>query len=153
MSLPGFPGVETLLRTAYTFGAKAGRISWADLRRTLTACPPRMLDLYPRKGALHPGCDADFVIFDADYEEMQKAPVYGRGDLAPYVGLRLGGKVLSTFVRGCEVYSDGKADLGAVRDTSTSQSARRIRRAEVQESIRAGISITYSYGRADRPCI
>lgn len=113
MNLPGFPGVETLLRTVYTLGVKAGRISWADLCRLLSAGPACMLGLYPRKGILQPGADADFVIFDADYEELQKAPKYGRGDFSPYAGLRLGGKVLSTFVRGREVYSHDEADLSA----------------------------------------
>jgi dihydroorotase-like cyclic amidohydrolase len=113
MHLPGFPGVETLLRTVYAFGVKAGRISWADLCRALSAGPARMLGLYPRKGVLQPGADADFVIFDTAYEELQKAPTYGRGDFSPYAGLRLGGKVLSTFVRGREVYSNGVADLNS----------------------------------------
>ena len=113
MHLPGFPGLETLLRTVYTFGVKAGRISWADLCRALSAGPARMLGLYPRKGVLQPGADADFVIFDTDHEDIMKAPTYGRGDFSPYAGLRLGGKVLSTFVRGREVYSDGTADRNA----------------------------------------
>lgn len=110
LNLPGFPGVETLLRMVYTFGVKAGRISWADLCRVLSAGPARILGLYPRKGVLQPGADADFVLFDVGHEEVQQAPKYGRGDFSPYAGLRLGGKVLSTFVRGRRVYSEGQVD-------------------------------------------
>jgi len=114
MKLPGFPGVETLLRLVYTFGVKAGRISWADLCRVLSVGPARVLGLYPRKGVLQPGADADFVIFDANHEELQMVPKYGRGDFSPYAGLLVGGRVLRTFVRGREVYSHGQVDLAAV---------------------------------------
>jgi len=113
MGLPGFPGVETLLRLMVTFGVQAGRISWADLCRLLSAGPARILGLYPRKGAVQVGSDADLVVFDSEYEEVMGAPAYGRGDFSPYTGLRLKGKVVRTLVRGREVYADGVADLSA----------------------------------------
>ncbi len=113
MGLPGFPGLETLLRVVYTFGVQAGRISWADLCRLLSAGPATTLGLYPRKGALQLGADADLIVFDPDHEEMQELPVHGRSDFSPYAGLKLAGKVVCTFVRGREVYSDGRVDLHA----------------------------------------
>lgn len=113
MDLPGFPGLETLLRVVYTFGVRAGRISWADLCRVLSAGPAATAGLYPQKGVLQPGADGDFVVFDPEYEEVQGVPAYGRGDFSPYAGLTLAGKVVRTFVRGREVYSDGEADLHA----------------------------------------
>jgi len=113
MNLPGFPGVETLLRLMVTFGVQAGRISWADLCRLLSAGPARVLGLYPCKGIVQLGSDADLVVFDPEYEEVMKAPTYGRGDFSPYTGLRLRGKVIRTLVRGREVYADGTADLSA----------------------------------------
>ena len=113
LGLPGFPGVETLLRVVYTFGVRAGRISWADLCRVLSSAPARLLGLYPRKGALQPGADADLVVFDPGHEEVAGTPRYGRGDFSPYAGLHLTGKILRTFVRGREVYANGDVDLTA----------------------------------------
>jgi dihydropyrimidinase len=113
MGLPGFPGLEALLRLIVTFGVKAGRISWADLCRLLSAGPARVLGLYPRKGVVQVGSDADLVVFDPEYEEVMRAPAYGRGDFSPYTGLPVKGRVMRTFVRGREVYADGVADLGA----------------------------------------
>jgi len=113
MGLPGFPGLETLLRLMVTFGVQAGRISWADLCRLLSAGPARVLGLYPRKGTVQVGSDADLVVFDPEYEEVMGVPAYGRGDFSPYTGLRLKGKVVRTLVRGREVYADGVADLSA----------------------------------------
>lgn len=113
LGLPGFPGVEELLRLMVTFGVQAGRISWFDLCRLMSAGPARVLGLYPRKGCLQVGSDADIVIFDPEHEERFNGPVYGRGDFSPYAGLRLAGKVVSTFVRGREVYSSNTADPNA----------------------------------------
>ena len=113
MGLPGFPGLETLLRLMVTFGVAAGRISWADLCRLLSAGPARILGLYPRKGVVQVGSDADLVVFDPEYEKVMGAPAYGRGNFSPYTGLRLKGRVVRTFVRGREVYANGVADLDA----------------------------------------
>lgn len=111
LGLPGFPGLETLLRFAFTFGVRAGRISLADLCRLLSAGPARILGLYPRKGAIQVGSDADLVVFSTEHEEIMAAPTYGRGDFSPFAGLRLAGKVIRTIVRGREMYADGVADV------------------------------------------
>jgi len=113
LKLPGFPGLEASLRLLFTFGVQAERITWGDLCRLLSAAPARVLGLYPRKGALQVGSDADLVLFDPDCEEVMGEPRYGRGDFAPYAGLMVRGRVARTLVRGREVYADGVADLGA----------------------------------------
>jgi len=111
LGLPGFPGVETLLRLVFSFGVDAGRLSWAELCRLLCSGPAQVLGLYPRKGSLQIGSDADIVVFDPVYEETMETPAYGRGDFSPYRGLRLKGRVMRTFVRGREVYANGTARL------------------------------------------
>lgn len=113
LGLPGFPGVESLLRLVVTCGVRAGRIGWADLVRLLCAGPARVLGLYPRKGALQVGSDADLVLYDPAAEEMLGRPAYGRGDFSPYEGLRVAGRVVRTLVRGRTVYVEGRADLSA----------------------------------------
>ena len=72
-----------------------------------------MLGLYPRKGSLQVGSDADLVIFDPAHSERYSNPAFGRGDFSPYSGMQLMGRVVSTFVRGREVYSDGMVDSSA----------------------------------------
>jgi dihydropyrimidinase len=113
LGLPGFPGLETLLPLIFTFGLEAGHISWLDLTRLLSAGPACVLGLYPRKGALQIGADADIVLFDPECKYTIQEPGYGRGDFTPFAGLEARGRVLRTYVRGREVYSNGVADLNA----------------------------------------
>ena len=108
--LPGFPGLESALRLIFTYGVQAGRVSWSDLCRLMSTGPARILDLYPRKGAVQVGSDADLVLFDPGYEDVWSGPSYGRGDFSPYAGLRLAGRVERTLVRGREVYAQGVVD-------------------------------------------
>jgi dihydropyrimidinase len=69
-----------------------------------------VLGLYPAKGLLQVGSDADLLVFDPEPDEVLGIPSYGRGDFSPYTGLRLKGRVVQTFVRGRQVFADGKAD-------------------------------------------
>ena len=111
--LPGFPGVGASLRLLFTAGVKAGRISWAELCGLLSAGPARVLGLYPRKGAIQVGSDADLVLFDPQHQALLGAPRYGRGDFSPFSSLKVWGKVVGTWVRGRQVYGDGVMDEGA----------------------------------------
>lgn len=108
--LPGFPGLETMLRLMIAYGVAPGRISWADLCRLLSSGPARVLDLYPRKGVLQVGSDADLVLLDPDHEEVASLPLHGRSDFTAYAGARLKGRILCTLVRGRQVYGDGIVD-------------------------------------------
>ena len=58
----GLPGTQTLLPLIYTFGVKQGRIKLSGLTRTLSVNPAKIMGLYPRKGVIKPGSDADFAI-------------------------------------------------------------------------------------------
>jgi dihydropyrimidinase len=102
--LPGFPGLETMLRLMVAYGVEPGRISWADLCRLISSGPARVLDVYPRKGAVQVASDADLVLLDPDHEEVAAVPRHGRSDFSAYDGLRLKGKILCTLVRGRQVY-------------------------------------------------
>jgi dihydropyrimidinase len=105
--LPGIPGLETSLRLMFTYGVEAGRISWSELCRLLSAAPAQLLGLYPRKGAIAVGSDADLVLFDPRPSERLMSLRQGRGDFSPFFGLELAGKVEQTWVRGRQVYRDG----------------------------------------------
>jgi allantoinase len=62
-----------------------------------------------RKGAIVEGEDADLVVFDPDATEVfDPAELHHRNPGTPYAGRRLDGRVVATYVRGVEVYADGR---------------------------------------------
>src|SRR5436190_11460347 len=63
----GIPSLEERVKLLYTYGVKTGKISlntFVDVASTQAA---KLFGLFPRKGAIAPGSDADLVIFDSDY--------------------------------------------------------------------------------------
>ncbi|HUE87845.1 MAG TPA: allantoinase AllB [Vicinamibacterales bacterium] len=79
------------------------------LARWLSAGPARLAGLYPAKGVLAPGSDADLVIWDPDAETVvDGAKLYHRHALTPYHGQRLRGRVRTTILRGAVVFDDGE---------------------------------------------
>jgi dihydropyrimidinase len=106
---PGIPGVETSLPLLYTFGVEAGLIGMADLVRLLATGPARIFGLYPRKGRLSAGADADVVLFDPKARgRLEDADLHSAAGFSPYAGLDLRGRVRTTICRGRVVYDRGK---------------------------------------------
>jgi allantoinase len=104
----GAPGVETLLPLLYHHGVAAGRISLLDMARLLAEHPARNFHLFPRKGALIPGGDADFVVFDPEMRwTVHAAALHSAAGWSPYEDMELWGRVIQTFVRGRLVYKEG----------------------------------------------
>ena len=85
-------------------GIKLERISeW------MSAAPARLAGLTGRKGALAPGADADFAIFDPDATwTVTPADLHFRHKLSPYLGAKLRGRVVETWLRGESVFRAGK---------------------------------------------
>jgi allantoinase len=70
--------------------------------------PAKLAGLEGHKGAIAAGYDADLVVFDPDAEfTLTGADLHYRHLVSPYLGERLHGKVLATFVRGVAVFEDG----------------------------------------------
>jgi dihydropyrimidinase len=106
---PGIPGVETSLPLLYTFGVEAGLIGMTDLVRLLATGPARVFGLYPRKGRLGEGADADIVLFDPKARgTLRDADLHSAAGFSPYAGLELSGRVRTTICRGRVVYDRGK---------------------------------------------
>ncbi len=106
---PGIPGVETTLPLLYTFGVEAGLIGMADLVRLLATGPARIFGLYPRKGRLSAGADADLVLFDPKPRgRLRDEELHSAAGFSPYAGLDLIGRVRTTICRGRVVYDRGQ---------------------------------------------
>lgn len=106
---PGLPGVELRLSLMYTFGVAAGRIAPTDWVAACCANPARIFGLYPRKGTLLPGADADLVLFDPGVKRtVAHRSLHEQVDYTPYEGLLLQGEVKSCLLRGQMLIRDGE---------------------------------------------
>jgi len=93
----------------YTFGVVPQRIALTDLVRLLCTNPAKIFGLWPRKGDLAPGADADIVLFDPRPERvLAAAELHSRAGFSPYEGLTVRGRVTTTICRGQVVYRDGE---------------------------------------------
>lgn len=110
MNLPyGLPGVETLLPLIYHEGVGGGRISLRSLPQLLAEGPARIFGLYPQKGTLEVGGDADIVIFDPVCEWTISADSLDTpSDFSPYQNRPVKGIVMTTIARGEIIYNEGK---------------------------------------------
>jgi dihydroorotase-like cyclic amidohydrolase len=112
-SVSGFAGVEISLRLFLTYGVHAGRLSLQQLVRATSEGPARTWGLYPRKGAIRVGSDADLAIVDLEREDtIEEARLHGKNNLTPFEGHRTRGLAVATIVRG-QIVMDNQALLGA----------------------------------------
>jgi len=104
----GLPGLETLLPLTYSSGVAAGRLSLPRMVDLLAANPARLWGLWPRKGALLVGADADIVVYDpAPAGVVAAERLHHVAGYTPYAGMPLKGQVRTTIVRGRIVYHEG----------------------------------------------
>lgn len=107
-SFPGIPGVETMVPIIISEGYNKGRISLSRLVEILSTNPAKHYGLYPKKGSLEIGADADFTVVDLEREWVIKAEeMYSKAKYTPFDGFKLKGKPVKTIVRGQLVYDDG----------------------------------------------
>jgi allantoinase len=105
----GCPGVETLLPLMYSEGVTGGHISLSALARVVSETPARTFGLFPGKGALLPGSDADLVILDPEKRwTVRSEEMNSSAGWTPYEGMEVKGKVETTVVRGEIVFSQGE---------------------------------------------
>lgn len=105
----GMPGAEERVSLLYTYGVETGRLPLTELVRRLSANPAKLYGMYPRKGALLPGSDADVVIWNPDVETViHRENRHSACDYAPYEGWRLKGRAETVFLRGEKIVEDGE---------------------------------------------
>ncbi len=104
----GMPGVEPRFDLLYSEGVAKGRISLPRFVETVAANPARIFGLFPQKGTLLPGSDADIVLFDPTaHWNMGQHNSHSPNDWHAYEGVEITGKILKVFSRG-ELIIDGE---------------------------------------------
>jgi len=102
----GFPGVETQMPLMLT-QVRAGRLSLTDYVRLSSTNPARAFGLYPAKGALLPGSDADIALVDLECADTVAAERFrSRSKITPFEGMKVVGMPVHTLVRGRFVMKD-----------------------------------------------
>jgi dihydropyrimidinase len=105
----GIPGVETRLPILFSEGVNKGRISLNDFVALTATNHAKTYGLYPKKGTIAVGSDADIAIWDPERQEtISQALLHHGSDYTPYEGIAVTGWPVSTIVRGTFVVRDGK---------------------------------------------
>lgn len=109
---PGINGIQLAL-PLLVGGALQRGVSLTAVARAFSSQPARRFGLYPRKGAIVPGADADLVLADVGQSWMvDAARLYSRCPGTPYEGMAMSVKIRRTLVRGCSVFvDDGEPSL------------------------------------------
>ncbi len=109
MDIPGgLPGIESRLALIYQFGVNTGRLSLNRWVEVCCANPARLFGLYPQKGSLEIGADADLVLFDPGRKvTLKKSILHEQVDYTPYEGFELHGYPVKTMLRGRVIVENG----------------------------------------------
>ncbi|MFQ5826090.1 MAG: dihydroorotase family protein [Dehalococcoidia bacterium] len=107
-AIPGFGSVAATLALLVSEGVNKGRISWELLAKITSENVARVFGLYPRKGVLSPGSDADIVVVDPNQEWVLTAEtLHSASDFSIYQGMKVKGRAVKTYVRGQLVAENG----------------------------------------------
>jgi len=105
----GGPGLENRLHMIHHFGVGEGRITLNRMVELLATNPAKLFGLYPRKGTIAPGSDADLVIFDpTKTKTITVADQRSKSDYNLYEGTAVNGDVETVLVRGTVVVDEGE---------------------------------------------
>ncbi|HUI36658.1 MAG TPA: amidohydrolase family protein [Gaiellaceae bacterium] len=97
----GGPGLENRLHMIHEFGARAGRISLNRMVELLATNPAKLFGLYPRKGTVAVGSDADLVVFDPEKKlTITAANQHSKTDYNLYEGTEVTGSPEVVLLRG-----------------------------------------------------
>jgi dihydropyrimidinase len=114
----GIPSLEERITLLYTHGVKKGRIDLHTMVNAASTAVARQFDLYPKKGAIEVGSDADLVVFNPDYRGTISALTQHMNvDYSAFEGWPIEGRPSVVTVRGTVAVRDGKfvGELGRGR--------------------------------------
>jgi dihydropyrimidinase len=105
----GAPGVENRLHLLYHHGVNAGKISLNRFVELVSTTPARLFGLYPKKGELAPGSDADIVMWDPNAEHTISSKTHHmRCDYSMFEGFQVRGNAKMVLSRGEIIVEQGK---------------------------------------------
>ncbi|HSL09685.1 MAG TPA: dihydropyrimidinase [Actinomycetota bacterium] len=105
----GGPGLENRLHMIHEFGVRAGRITLNRMVELLCTNPAKLFGLYPRKGTIAVGSDADLVVFDPERRHTIKASEHhSKIDYNLYEGTEVTGTPEIVLLRGHVLVEDGR---------------------------------------------
>lgn len=110
----GIPGVETTVRVMLN-AVSEGLLSLNQLVKLCCEQPARLFHLFPRKGAIQVGSDADLIVVDMDREEtLRDQDIVSKCKWTPFDGMKVKGAPVMTILRGNVVMEEGEvcADAG-----------------------------------------
>ncbi len=129
----GISSVSVALSVVWT-GMRHRGFTLSDLARLLSQQPAQLAGLEGKKGAIAPGNDADFVVFNPDAERLvMEDDLHTRHACSPYVGGQLLGTVTATYLHGAPIFEEGtfaRNPLGIELGSSAQQPERRTLNAE-----------------------
>jgi dihydropyrimidinase len=104
----GAPGIETRMSLVYDGGVRTGRISLNRFVELTSTSPARIFGLFPRKGTIAPGSDADIVVFDPNRTTTLSArTLHMKVDYNPYEGRTVTGATDTVLSRGRLIIENG----------------------------------------------
>jgi dihydropyrimidinase len=104
----GGPGLENRLHMIHEFGVRTGRFSLNRMVELLSTNPAKLFGLYPRKGTIAPGSDADIVVFDPERRHLVSAATHhSRVDYNLYEGTEVTGSPEIVLLRGNVLVENG----------------------------------------------
>lgn len=105
---PGIPGTEEMLPLLHTFAISSGRLSLSQIVNLTSTGPAKAFGLYPMKGTLSEGSDADIVLFNPDYSwTINSDSIHSASGYSAYDGMTVTGKVVMSILRGRIIMGDG----------------------------------------------
>ena len=104
----GGPGIENRMQLIYNHGVNEGRISLSRFVEITSAAPARIFGMYPKKGTIAPGTDADIVIWDPNAEYTISASTHHmRVDYSMFEGFKVKGNARQVVSRGEVIVENG----------------------------------------------
>jgi len=105
----GAPGIETRMSLVFDGGVRTGKISMNRYVELTSTSPAKIFGLFPRKGTIAPGSDADVVVFDPEKKQTLSAKtLHMKVDYNPYEGREVTGAAETVLSRGHVIVENGK---------------------------------------------
>lgn len=105
----GGPGVETRLPILFSEGVLKKRFNINRFVNVVATTPARKMGLYPKKGCLQPGSDADLILWDAGLKKtIRVEDLHQKCDYTPFEGMEVTGWPVLTMLRGKVIVKDGQ---------------------------------------------